>query len=141
VTPVADKRLRVEVADLGADACLYSPDDAPPVLYIRPGQTHESAVRAVQAALGHADDEVARRLVRKHVPDALALEELLAEPAKPEHPWQTAKAAVSIRVLFVVVLLLTLVWALLATDRRHELHSEQIRGGMHQMMRPSAYSH
>lgn len=71
----------VRVADVGVDAALRFRDDGAPELILSPKQTFESACRAVSAAMPNMHPDEVRRLVRRSLPDAMELADLL--PAAP----------------------------------------------------------
>lgn len=70
--------MRVVVRDVGTDAALVP--TPVPVLVIRAEQTFESAVSAVSALLPDMEPSEVRGLVRRHLPDAVRLDELIPAP-------------------------------------------------------------
>lgn len=72
---------RVRVADVGVDAALRFADDGAAELILSPKQTFESACRAVSGAMPNMHPDEVRRLVRRNLPDAMELADLI--PATP----------------------------------------------------------
>lgn len=72
------EQFRVVVAPFSGDAAWRS---GPRVLVINPDQSFAYAVAAVQRVLPHLEPATVRAIVRKHMPDAICIDDLTAPPA------------------------------------------------------------
>lgn len=73
---------RVVVVDIGVDAALYS-EPGNRVLVLRPGQTFNNAVAAVQRCLPHSHPDTVRAIVRTNLPTAPDFDPPDAPPLRP----------------------------------------------------------
>ncbi len=98
--------VRVVVRDVGVDAC-FTEDDDEPVLVLRPAQSFSGAVRAVLGCMPNLHPDEARRLVRKHLPQAPHLEDSLAVTLGAPTPWRSRRRRLNRRKLTVLAGALT----------------------------------
>lgn len=70
---------RVIVRDVGVSAAVHIVDGHPTLL-LSPNQSFDAAVAAVHKTLPNMHPDSARRLVRKHLPHAIQLDDLHSEP-------------------------------------------------------------
>lgn len=108
----------VVVQDVGVDAVLVK-DGGRGLLVIRPGQTFNSAVQAVQRVLPQMHPDTVRRLVREHLPHAPELMSMLVadQPSLRQRSSMRVRGVVltwRVRVLLVIGGVLLVIGGVLA---------------------------
>lgn len=119
--PLPDEVL---VVDLGVDACVLEREGHESVLVIRPHQTFGSAVSAVSEAFPCAGIDQVRRLVRRYLPDAVDLDDILHEGQEDWRPTPLRYPYVTGLIAAVIALI---AFALIVIEAVHEYRTD-LRG-------------